>query len=47
MEMEQNIVCKKGMCIDMNDPDFLDCEEKYDNIIDIIECQLEKEMKKG
>jgi len=38
--MEQQIICHNGMCKDI---DNLDCEEKFENIIRVIECELSKE----
>tara|TARA_Y100000034_G_scaffold124866_1_gene173602 strand:+ start:546 stop:674 length:129 start_codon:yes stop_codon:yes gene_type:complete len=36
----QNIVCKKGICVDM---DNLSCEEKFKDITKVIECELLEE----
>lgn len=32
----QKIVCTNGKCVDINN---LDCSEKYDDIVDIIDCE--------
>lgn len=42
--MDQKIVCKDGKCIDIAEDDFLDCNKRYENIVDVIECMLEKEV---
>ncbi len=41
--MKQKIICKNGMCIDLSDPNFMECDDLYDNIVDIIDCELAKE----
>jgi hypothetical protein len=39
--MEQRIVCKKGICFDL---DNLTCEQKFgDDIVKVTECELMKE----
>tara|TARA_Y100000310_G_scaffold342934_1_gene448318 strand:+ start:3075 stop:3197 length:123 start_codon:yes stop_codon:yes gene_type:complete len=35
--MSQKIVCKKGICVDL---DNLSCEEKFSDETDIIECEI-------
>lgn len=37
--MAQRIVCKNGKCYDMS---ISTCEEVYEDINDIIECELER-----
>ena len=33
----QRIVCKEGICVDM---DNLSCEQKFDDVTKIIECEF-------
>lgn len=37
--MTQKIVCIKGRCFDM---ERLDCEHEYDDMMDLLECEVSK-----
>jgi len=39
--MKQRIVCRNGICVDVNN---LPCEEKYNDIVRLVECEEEEKL---
>lgn len=43
--MNKKTICKNRIHLILNEPSCDDCEERFDEIIDIIECEASKELR--